>query len=196
MSFAGKVWRLLVGIKDALSLLFLLLFFTALFALLSVRPSADAVREGALLLKLDGTVVEEVSPLDPLMLLLPSALPTREYAARDIVHAIDSATADDRVRALALDLSTFLGGGQVHMQAIGQAIDRFRAADKPVLAYAVAYTDDSMMLAAHASEIWVDPLGGAAIRGPGGQQLFFAGLLERLGVRARVYRVGTYKSAV
>ena len=29
MSFAGKVWRLLVGIKDGLTLLFLLLFFGA-----------------------------------------------------------------------------------------------------------------------------------------------------------------------
>ena len=66
MSFAGKVWRLLVGIKEALSLLFLLLFFTALFAILSTRPSSGTVREGALLLELDGTVVEEVSPIDPL----------------------------------------------------------------------------------------------------------------------------------
>ena len=61
MSFAGKVWRLLVGIKDALALLFLLLFFTALFAILVSRPSPGAVREGALLLSLDGSVVEEVA---------------------------------------------------------------------------------------------------------------------------------------
>ena len=52
MSFAGKVWRLLVGIKDALALLFLLLFFTALFAVLVSRPSPGTVREGALLLTL------------------------------------------------------------------------------------------------------------------------------------------------
>src|SRR5690606_5255898 len=141
MSFAGKVWRLLVGIKDALSLLFLLLFFAALFAVLAARPSPGAVREGALLLQLDGTVVEEVSPVDPLNALLSSAVPTREYAARDLVRAIDEAAGDDRIKAIALDLSTFLGGGLVHMTEIGAALDRFRQSDKPVLAYAVAYAD-------------------------------------------------------
>jgi protease IV len=196
MSFAGKVWRLLVGIKDALALLFLLLFFSALFAVLSSRPSPGLVREGALLLQLDGRVVEEVSPIDPLNLLLASSVPTGEYAARDLVRAIDEAAGDKRIKALALDLSTFLGGGHVHMQEIGAAIDRFRQADKPVLAYAVAYADDSMMLAAHASEVWVDPMGGAAITGPGGERLYYAGLIERLRINAHVFRVGTYKSGV
>lgn len=196
MSFAGKVWRLLVGIKDALALLFLLLFFGGLFAILSSRENPGAVREGALLLELDGTVVEEVAPIDPLNLLLPTALPTKEYAARDLIRAIDAAADDDRIKALALDLSTFVGGGHVHMQEIGEALDRFRQSKKPVLAYAVAYSDDSMMLAAHASEVWVDPMGGAAITGPGGERLYYAGLLDRLKVTAHVFRVGTYKSAV
>ena len=196
MSFAGKVWRLLVGIKDALALLFLLLFFTALFMVLSSRPSPGLVREGALLLELNGTVVEEVSPIDPLNVLLSSAVPTREYAVRDVVRAIDEAAGDERIKALALDMSTFLGGGHVHLQAVAEALDRFRQSDKPVLAYAVAYSDDSMMLAAHASEVWVDPMGGTAIVGPGGERVYYAGLLERLGVNAHVYRVGTYKSAV
>ena len=59
MIFARKVWHVLVAVKDGLALLFLLLFFLALFAALSSRPSPGAVREGALLLKLDGAVVEE-----------------------------------------------------------------------------------------------------------------------------------------
>jgi protease-4 len=196
MSFAGKVWRLLVGIKDALALVFLLLFFTAVFWVLSMRPNAGPVREGALLLKLDGSVVEEVAPVNPFNALLPTAVPTNQYAARDIVRAIDAAGDDKRIKALALDLSTFLGGGQVHMEAIAEAIDRFKAHHKPVLAYAIAYSDDSLLLAAHATEVWVDPLGGAAITGPGGERQYYAGLLEKFKVKAHVYRVGTYKSAV
>ena len=195
-SFPRKVWRLLVAIKDGLALLFLLLFFVVLFALLSSRPSPGAVREGALLLDLDGAVVEEVSPLDPLAVLLSAALPTREFTSRELVRAIDEAAKDKRIEALALDMTTFLGGGYVHLQEIGEALDRFRATDKPVLAYAVAYSDDSLALAAHASEVWVDPMGGAAIAGPGGERLYYAGLLERLNVTAHVFRVGTYKSAV
>ncbi|GAD49363.1 protease IV [Caenibius tardaugens NBRC 16725] len=196
MSFAGKVWRLLVGVKDALALLFLLLFFIGLYAVLTTRPSPGQVRGGALLLELDGTVVEEASQTDPLQVLLSQEMPTREYQARDLVRAIDNAATDDRIRAVVLDLSRFLGGGQAHLAEIGAAMDRVRATKKPVLAFSSAYVDDGMMLAAHASEVWVDPLGGAVVAGPGGDRLYFAGLLERLKVNAHIFRVGTYKSAI
>ena len=196
MSFAGKVWRLLVGIKDALALIFLLLFFTVLFSVLTNRPSPGAVRDGALLLELNGTVVEEASAVDPWEILLTGELPTQEYELRSLVRAIDAAATDDRIEAVVLDLSSFLGGGHVHMQELGAALDRVRAADKPVLTFALAYGDDAMMLAAHASEVWVDPLGGVAIQGPGGERLYYKRLIDEFGVNAHVYRVGTFKSAV
>ncbi|WP_305098091.1 signal peptide peptidase SppA [Croceibacterium aestuarii] len=196
MSFARKVWHLLVAIKDGLSLVFLLLFFWALFAVLSNRPSPAAVRDGALLLDLSGSVVEEVQNVPPFESLLSSALPDRQFAARDVIRAIDEAAKDKRIKAIALDLTTFLGGGHVQMQEIGEAMDRFRTAKKPIFAYAVAYSDDSMLLAAHASEVWVDPMGGVAVRGPGGSNLYYGDLLKRFDVKAHVFRVGTYKAAV
>ena len=196
MQFAGKVWRLLVGIKDGLVLLFMLLFFSALFAVLTARPSPAAVRDGALLLDLNGVVVEERTRIDPLEALLSGQTPIGEYQARDLVHALDEAAGDERISAVVLDLDRFMGGGQVHLQEIGEALDRVRAAEKPVLAYATAYSDDGMLLAAHASEVWVNPMGGAVVAGPGGERLYYAGLLDRLKVNARVYKVGDYKSAV
>ena len=70
MGFAGKVWKFLVGVKDALVLVFMLLFFAALFAILTARPSPAAVRDGALVLDLDGVIVEERSEVDPIAALL------------------------------------------------------------------------------------------------------------------------------
>ncbi len=196
MSFAGKVWRLLVGIKDGLVLLFLLLFFSLLFAALTARPNPGVVREGALLLTLDGSVVEEATEIDPLQVLLDGKLPASEYEVGNLVRALDAAARDERIKAVVLDLTMFLGGGQVHMQELGAALDRVRAADKPVLTFALAYSDDAMTLAAHSSEVWVDPLGGAMIMGPGGDRLYYKNLLDKLDINVRVYRVGTYKSAV
>lgn len=196
MGFARKVWHLLVAVKDGLSLVFLLLFFGLLYVVLTARPSPAQIRDGALLLELDGVVVEEKSAIDPFEALLSSAAPIREFQARDMVQAIEAAARDDRIKAIVLDMTSFTGGGQVHMQAIGEALDRAKAAKKPVLTYAVAYSDDAMMLAAHASEVWVDPLGGAVITGPGGSRLYYSDLLDKLKVKARVYKVGTYKSAV
>lgn len=196
MSFVGKVWKILVGIKDGLVLLLMLLFFVGLFAVLSARPNPGAVRDGALLIDLSGVIVEEKSAIDPLQALLASSTPITEYRARDVVRAIDAAATDDRIKVVVIDLTTFLGGGQVHLTAIGDAMDRVRKANKPVLTYAAAYADDHMLIAAHASEVWMDPRGLAVIAGPGGAQLYFADLLERLSINTRIYRVGTYKSAV
>jgi protease-4 len=196
MSFARKVWHLIVAVKDGLSLVFLLLFFFAIYAILTARPSPAAVREGALLLQLDGTIVEEKSEVGLLQTLMSGEAPAAEYDVQELVHAIDAAAKDDRIKAVVLDLSRFVGGGQVHIADVGAALDRVRAAKKPVLAWAVAYADDGVLLASHASEVWVDPLGGAIVVGPGGNHLYYGELLKNLDVNARVYKVGTYKSAV
>ena len=196
MSFIGKAWKVIVGIKDALVLIFMLLFFLALFSVLSATPNPGQVREGALYIDLTGFVVEEASPVDPIAALLAGEAPPTEHQARDLVRALDAAADDSRIKAVVIDMTAFAGGGQVHMQAIGEAMDRVRKADKPVLTYAMAYGDDHMHLAAHASEVWADPLGGAIIAGPGGSNLYYAGLLDNLNVNARVYRVGEFKSAV
>ncbi|MEO0056609.1 MAG: hypothetical protein RIT17_39 [Pseudomonadota bacterium] len=196
MSFVGKVWKVLVGVKDGLVLLFMVLFFLALFGILSARPSAAQVRDGALLIELSGRVVEEKSVLDPLETLLSGTAPVEEYRARDLVRVLDAAATDERIAAVVLDLTTFTGGGQVHLTEIAEAMDRVRKAKKPVLTFALGYADDHMLLASHASEVWLDPQGVALVTGPGGNNLYFADLLQKVGVNARIYRAGTFKSAV
>lgn len=197
MIFARKVWHLLVAIKDGLALLLLLLFFGLLYAALTMRPSPGAVRDGALLLNLKGAVVEEPAKVDPFSVITSGGnMPDAQYRARDLVRALDAAAKDSRIKAVAFDLTGFGGGGLVHMQEIGAAMDRVRAAKKPVLTYGVAYDDDGVMLAAHASEAWINPLGGAYVQGPGGQTQYYAALIEKLKINVHVFKVGTYKDFV
>lgn len=195
MSFAKSVWKILVAIKDGLVLLFLLLFFAGLYMVLTLRPAPGMVREGALYLPLEGRVVEEASELSPTQ-LLSGQTPEPEYTARDVSRAIAAAADDKRIKAVVLDLEAFGGGSAVHLSQIGAAMDKVRAAKKPVLVRALIYTDDAMQLAAHASEAWVDPMGGVAISGPGGTLLFYKGLIDKLKANVHVFKVGTYKSAV
>ncbi|WP_332811622.1 signal peptide peptidase SppA [Sphingomonas sp.] len=194
MRFVGKVWRFLVGVKDGLVLLLMILFFGSLYVALSAAPTIGAGEHGALLLDLDGPIVEEPATASPFEIVSGVALP-REYRLRDVVNALRTAATDDRVEAVVLDLDIFSGGGQVALSDVAAAMDVVRRAKKPVLAFASGYTDDSYQLAAHASEIWLDPLGAVAITGPGGASLYFKGLLDKLGVTANVYKVGTYKAA-
>src|SRR3954465_6531412 len=130
MAFARKVWKLLVAIKDGLALLLLLLFFGLLYAALTARPNVASVQKGALLLRLDGGIVEEPSAIDPIATLLSRQAPMGEYRAGGVVRALRLAATDDRVTAVVFDLSHFTGAGFVHLQEIGQAMDAVRAAGK------------------------------------------------------------------
>ncbi|MFM9976431.1 MAG: signal peptide peptidase SppA [Sphingomonadaceae bacterium] len=194
MRVVGVAWRLLVGVKDALVLLFMLLFFGLLYAALTARPTTGVVGSGALLMQLKGSIVEQPQVASPTE-LLSGNVPLKEYRLRDIVRALDTAATDDRIKLVVLDLDNFIGAGQVALGDVGEALDRVRA-KKKVLAYATGYGDDAYALAAHASEVWLDPMGLALFSGPGGSRLYYKGLIDRLGVTAHVYRVGTYKAAV
>jgi protease IV len=192
MKFVRAIWKLLVGIKDALVLIFMLLFFAGLYGALSSRP--PAVGAGVLDLDLDGSVVEQPARAEWSDIAGGSRL--QQFRLRDLVAALDQAKDDSRVKAVALDLDGFTGGGQTAIGDLADAVRRVRAAGKPVVAYATGYTNDGYQLASAASEIWLNPLGAVAISGPGGSNLYFKGLLDKLGIAANVYRVGTYKSAV
>lgn len=197
MRVVRGLWKLLVGIKDMLVLIFMLLFFGVLYAALSMAPNpAVTTGSGALLIDLNGSLVEQPENVDPLSLLDNSRNVAREYRLRDMVNALRAASKDSSIKAVVLDLDRFTGGGQTTISDAAAAIDEVRRTGKPVLAYAIGYIDDSYQLAAHASEVWMDPLGAVMLAGPGGSQLYYKGFLDKIGVTANVYRVGTYKSAV
>lgn len=196
MKLVKGAWKLLVGIKDGLVLLGMLLFFGGLYALLSSSPNPDGGQDGALLLALDGPVVEQRETLDPRDLLLGQASMGKQYELSEILQALKAAETDDDIKTVVLDLDSFAGGGQVALENVAAALDRVKAAKKPVLAFATGYFDDAYLLAAHASEVWLDPMGAALFAGPGGSQLYYKGLIDRLGVNVHVYRVGKFKSFV
>ncbi|RYY24993.1 MAG: signal peptide peptidase SppA [Sphingomonadales bacterium] len=195
MKLVKGAWKILVGIKDFLVLVFMLLFFTGLFAALSHKPNVASIREGALVVAFDGALSEQPSEADPFAEISGSAA-TKELRLRDVLRALDAARTDDRVKAVVLDMDRFMGGYPAAVSEVAEAVGKVRAANKPVLAYATGYSDDAYAIAANASEIWVHPMGGTLFAGPGGTSLYYKGLLDKLGVNAHVYKVGKFKSAV
>ena len=195
MKLVRGAWKLLVGIKDAMVLIAMLLFFGLLFAALSARPGQRTIGEGALVLDLAGSIVEQPQRQDPFALATGSGV-LREHRLRDVLRILRAAQGDARVKVVVLDLDQFTGGYPAALSDVARAIGAVRQSGKPVLAFATAYTDSGYLLASHASEVWTSPLGGIAVTGPGGTQLYFKGLLDRLGVTAHIYKVGLYKSAV
>src|ERR1700741_4337746 len=98
MKFVRAIWKLLVGIKDALVLLVLIIFFAGLYGALSARPAA--VKEGVLDFNLNGSVVEQPSRRE--WADVAGSSQTQEYRLRDLVQAMDKAKEDGRGKGGAL----------------------------------------------------------------------------------------------
>lgn len=195
MGFVKGAWRFLMVVKDALVLLFLVGFFAAIYAAISAVRPAPSPTQGALTISLDGVLVEQPADEDPLA-LIGQTQQVHQYRLRDVVHVLERAARDSAVKAIVIDLSRFMGAGQVAAERLGKAMDGARKAGKPVLVYAQQYEDSGYLIAAHASEVWLSPLGFVALAGPGGSNLYYKGLIDRLGITTHIYRVGTYKSFV
>ncbi len=195
MSFLRGAWRFLVGVKDLTVLLLLILFFVGLWAVAHTR--AARVPDGAaLVLDLDGPVVDQASERSPFAAVPGAGGGGNEIQVRDVLRAIGTARTDGRIKLIVLQLDTFIGAGQANLQAIGAALRQFEKSGKPVYAYATAYTDASYYLAAQATRTWINPLGGVLLTGPGGTNLYFKKALDKLDVDVNVFRVGKYKSFV
>ena len=196
MSFVRGAWRFLVGVKDFAVLVLLALFFLGLWAALHTRTATHIPDGSALVLDLDGPVVDQASERSPFASLAGPAGGGTQIEVRDVLRAIDTARTDSRIKLIVLQLDTFIGAGQANLQAIGGALRAFEKAGKPVYAYATAYTDASYYLAAHADHAWLSPLGGVLLTGPGGTNLYFKKALDKLDVDVNVFRVGKFKSFV
>src|SRR5262249_19509373 len=76
------------------------------------------------------------------------------------------------------------------------AVRKFRAAGKPVYAWAPNYDQTQYLLAAQADKVALDPMGMVLVEGLSAYGNYFRDALDKLGVNVHVFRVGEYKSAV
>jgi protease IV len=124
-----------------------------------------------------------------------SGNPPRQVQLRDLIGAIDGAAKDARITRILLIPDELQGGGFAALHEVGAALDRFRAAGKPVIVWGVDLDQGQYYLAAHADRILLDPQGGVLITGLANYRLFYKDLLDKLGVDVHLFRVGQFKSA-
>src|SRR5471032_3153859 len=87
-----------------------------------------------------------------------------------------------------------VGGGQAMLREVASAIDRFKATGKPVVAWGSSYDQSQYLLASHASEVYLHPMGAVLLQGFGHYRNYYHDALDKLGVTVNLLRVGTYKS--
>ncbi len=122
----------------------------------------------------------------------------RAVTLRQVLDSLEKAKDDKRIVGLFLDGSQGGGtaSGYATLKEVRGALEEFKAAGKPIIAYNLNWGERDYYLASVADQVIVNPMGGMEINGLSSQQLFLAGALEKYGVGVQVIRVGKYKSAV
>jgi protease-4 len=191
----GAFWRGLDATRRfVLNLFFLLilaLFFWAIFGG-GLKPLAPKT---ALVLELKGELVEERagSVRDSLMAGL-SGNARRTIPLRDVLAALDHAAKDDNIGSVVLLLDDLDGGGLASLREVGAAVERVKAKGKTVVAWGGSFDQKRYLVAAHASEVYLHPMGMVMIEGFGRHRNYYRDALDKVGVTVNLMKVGTYKS--
>lgn len=193
--FFRGVWRGLDVLRRLLHLILLLLIFGFLIAALGGSAPQLPAR-GTLLLQPSGQIVEQRSG-DPITIAFNEArgAGASETLLWDLTDAIRAAAGDRRVAAIGLQLDYLAGAGLPTLDEVAAAMLEFRASGKKIIAWGTSLSRSQYYLAAHADEIYLDPMGEVLLEGYGQYRMYFKGLLDKLAVEVHLFRAGEYKSA-
>ena len=168
----------------------------ALFSsLLASSVSTEPIKDGSILhIKLDGSTMLDYGKQGDFWTVVRDGDAQGETFV-DVLDAIRLSAKDARIKGIYLDCGT----SDIHAaqrEEITNALRDFRETGKWVIAYADNYSQGDFMIASVADEVIVNPVGSVNIHGVVTQVPFFAGLLDKVGVKMQVVRVGEYKSAI
>jgi len=136
-------------------------------------------------------------PIDDSAASPGSVFTPRRVTVMDLVLGLDAAGRDKRVKGVMMRL----GNGALstaEAQEIADAIARFRAKGKFVIAQATAFFSPGLgdyLAASAASEIWVQPKSPFSASGTGGGELFLRGVLDKVDAVPQIAKRAEYKSA-
>ncbi|MDR0907834.1 MAG: signal peptide peptidase SppA [Rikenellaceae bacterium] len=112
------------------------------------------------------------------------------------ISAINSATTDDRIKGLYINLDEYTNVSISSVEEIRAALVEFKESGKFIVAYNEVYSQGAYYLASVADKVYMNPEGEFDWRGLAMQTMFYKGLLDKLGVEPVVIRHGTFKAAV
>jgi protease-4 len=118
---------------------------------------------------------------------------------RKVIETLEKAQRDPRIVGIYID-ATKSGAasrlGYASLKEIREALDKFRASGKKIIAYSTDWNEREYYLSSVANNIVLNPVGLMEINGLTSQPMFLAGALQKYGVGVQVVRVGKFKGAV
>lgn len=193
-SFLKQVLAVIVGICSV-GAFATLMFFVMLGVMLATGDEKQSVSDNSILrIKLTGTVVDRSTPNNPLNQLLDRSEASSQ-GLDVLIDAIKTAKSDKRIKGIYIEGGTMSSDFATLQELRGALVD-FKSSGKFIVSYADSYTQGAYYIASVGDRVLINPSGLLDWHGIAMQPMFWTGLMEKVGVKAQVFKVGTYKSAV
>ena len=185
-----------------------LLLFSIIATIISIVSIAGMVasegvattveKNSILRIPLRGSLVERSEdgslPFDPTTILMGGE--TENISLEEALTALEKAAENKNVVGIYLEAGAF-GGTPAMVEELHDALVKFKKeSGKWIMAYGDTYSKSAYYLSSVADTIMLNPQGGVDWSGMASQLYFLKDMLEKVGVKMQVFKVGTYKSAV
>lgn len=167
-------------------------FVSFMVGSLNSEPSYEAAPNTILKIDLNGREREYINA-NPFAALLGEK--QKDLSLQKQLQAIRTAKMDRNISGIYLNAKSWVTG-IASAQALRRTLQDFKESGKFVIAYADQYTQAAYYLCSVADRVIVNPQGSIDLHGLYAERNFYTGLMQKLGITAQIFKVGTYKSAV
>ena len=174
-----------------------LLFIVSILMMFSMLYSSDSevtVRENSILkLDLNGSLVER-SGEGPWAILMGDE--SAAYGLDDLLASIRKAKENENIKGIYIEATDLATDGFAALKEVRDALADFKESGKFIVAYGDMYTQPMYYVASVADRVLLNPQGMLEWSGLSSMPVFYKDLMDKLGIRWQIFKVGTYKSAV
>ena len=191
-SFIKYTMATVVGIFLTMTL-FTIISIISLAGMMATEGMSAPIKEKSILrLDLSGTLAER-SESNPFAALMGEE--NKALSLEDALLALDKAAKNENIIGVYLEGGA-LGANPGMAQELRQALVEFKESGKWVVAYGDSYGKTAYYLSSVADSVLLNPEGNVDFGGMASQIMFYKDVMEKIGVKMQVFKVGTYKSAV
>lgn len=163
-------------------------------AMMAAGEAKPALKTNSVLkISLKGTIAERAQE-NPLAMLSGNNV-LENQGLQDMLNAIKVAQAEKDVKGIYIE-GGILEADYASLEELRTALVNFKKSGKFVYAYADSYTQGAYYVCSAADSVMLNPSGMLDWHGVASQPMFYKDLLDKIGVKMQVFKVGTYKSAV
>ena len=191
-SFIKYTFATVVGLFITMILLSVIGIISLAGMIATEGMSAPIKEKSILRLTLSGELTER-NEANPMAMFMGES--ATSVSLEDALFALEKGAKNKNIEGVYIEAGA-LAATPGMAQELRQALVEFKKSGKWVIAYGDAYSKTAYYLSSVADSVLLNPEGSVDFSGMASQIMFYKDVMEKLGVKMQVFKVGTYKSAV